>query len=226
MNCFSSVNKFKLSKLIKQKILPKLRNFILFKLGILPGIRKNRPQPLNPDGKVLVHFGCGIFNDSRYINVDARPGWHIHYVDTIENCNQLFPPGSADLIYCCHTIEHVSHQKISDVVKGVYVTLKRGGVFRISVPDFDMIVKMYQEKGRIEDIMEPLMGGQGYPENFHSSVFSETYLKKLLMESGFREVRKWDPLKASYHTFDDWAGRTFPLYGKDWQISLNLEAVK
>lgn len=215
-----------LNGLIRNRLCPKVKNILLFKIGALPGIRPDRPLPIHSDGRVLVHFGCGIYNDPRYINVDARPGWHIHYVDTIENCSRLFPADSVDLVYGCHILEHVSHQKLPAVLRGVQVSLKPGGVFRISVPNFETIASMYREKGRIEDIMEPLMGGQGYPENFHASLFDERFLTKLLLESGFCQVRRWDPRTAPDHAFDDWSGRPFPLYGKNWPISLNLEGVK
>lgn len=85
---------------------------------------------------------------------------------------------------------------------------------------------MYQERNSIADIIAPLMGGQGYPGNFHCSVFNEDYLKNLLLRGGFKEVRKWNPESVSYHNFNDWSRRKFPLYGKEWSISLNLEAIK
>lgn len=211
---------------IKRKSIEIPRNIFLFKIGPVIRYFKKRPLPQNPDGAILIHIGCGEFNDKRYINVDARQGWHIHYAGSVEDCERLFPADFADLIYCCHILEHVSHQKISGTLKGLYKKLKRGGTLRISVPDFNTIVKMYKERNSIEDIIAPLMGGQGYPENFHYNVFDESYLKELLLESGFKEVKKWNPENASYHNFNDWSKRKFSLYEKEWSISLNLEAIK
>ena len=211
---------------IKRKTIEIPRNFFLFRFGAFLRLFKKRPFPQNSEGKILIHIGCGEFNDSRYINVDTRPGWHIHFVDSIENFEKLFPSNYADLIYACHIIEHVSHLKLAETLKKLFNCLKKDSILRLSVPNFDVIVKMYQERNSIDDILAPLMGGQGYPGNFHYSVFNEDYLKNLLLKSGFKEVRKWDPENASYHNFNDWSKRKINLYRKDWPISLNLEAIK
>ena len=213
-------------KKIKRKIIDITRNFFLFKIGAVARNFKKRPFGKNFHGKILIHIGCGEFNDKRYINIDTRLGWHIDKVSSIENCYKLFPLNYADLIYACHVLEHVSHLKLSKTIQGLFVCLKKGGILRISVPNFDTIIKMYQEKKIIEDIVSPLMGGQGYQDNFHYSVFDENYLKKILTTAGFKEIRKWDPNNASYHNFNDWSGRKINLYGKEWSISLNLEAIK
>ncbi len=211
---------------IKRKSIEIPRNIFLFKIGpILRRFRK-RPLPQNPDGKVLIHVGCGDFDDKRYINVDTRPGWHIHCVESIENLEKLFPENYADLIYACMVLEHVSHLKLLPTLKGIRKCLKGGGIFRVCVPDFDAILEMYKDSKAIEAITPPLMGGQGYEGNFHHSIFNEDYLRQLLLKSGFREVRKWNPENASYHNFNDWSKREFPLNGKDRPISLNLEAIK
>lgn len=196
--------------------------------GVGKYIRKLRPPipPKNSDGKILIHVGCGQFDDKRYLNMDTRPGKHIHVVDTIENIAGVFPADYADLIYACHILEHIPYAKVPGVLAGVKTVLKKGGVFRISVPNFAVIVRMYQQKHKLEDVLAPLMGGQGYSDNFHYTAFDKASLTKLLLAAGFSHVRLWDPKTAEFYSFDDWAGRTFPLYGKSWPISLNIEAVK
>jgi hypothetical protein len=211
---------------IKRKSVEIPRNFFLFKIGPYVRFFRKRPLPKNSDGKILIHIGCGDLDDSKYINVDTRPGWHIHYVDSIENIEKIFPENYADLIYACMILEHVSYLKLSKVVKNLYKLLKIGGILRVSVPNFDVILEMYKETKSIEGITPPLMGGQGYVGNFHYSVFNEKFLIELLTKSGFKEVRGWIPGKAQHHHFNDWSGRKFPLGGKEWEISLNLEAVK
>jgi predicted SAM-dependent methyltransferase len=130
-------------KKIKRKLIEMPRNFFLFKIGAAIRYFKKRPLPKNPEKPVLIHIGCGEFNDKRYINVDTRPGWHIHYVDSIENCEKLFPANYADLIYTCQVLEHVSHLKLLKTIRGLFRCLKGGGILRLSVPDFDTIIKMY-----------------------------------------------------------------------------------
>jgi predicted SAM-dependent methyltransferase len=211
---------------IKDKLVSFIRNICYFRCGAWWRAIKKRPLPQNKDKRVLIHFGCGEFNNTKYINIDSRPAWHIHYVDNIENCRQIFPAGYADLIYACHVLEHVSHLKLKRTLHGLYSVLKTGGVLRLAVPNFNTIQDMYSEKRKIEDIVAPLMGGQGYPGNFHFAVFNHAYLTDLLRQCGFNKIMPWTPGKVSDHDFDDWSGRTIALYGKEWPISLNLEAMK
>jgi len=184
-------------KRMGQKIFQKLhsfaQNFLLFSIGKYVRLIKKPKLPQNQDGKVLIHIGCGEYNDPRYINVDTRPGFHIHYADSIENVDHLFSREYADLIYACHVLEHVPYAKTSAILRKLHWTLKEGGVLRFSVPNFEVLVKMYEQEKKLEDILPPLMGGQGYAENFHYTAFDEAYLRKLLLEAGFREVRLWDP---------------------------------
>ena len=188
---------------------------------------KSRPLPVNPDGKILFHIGCGELDDKRYINIDTRPAWHIHHVSSIENIGTLFPTGYADLIYCCHVLEHISHRTVPDTLKMLFDCLKPGGILRLAVPDFHIMTKLYMEQQDIRDIIKPLLGGQGYPDNYHYGAFDEKYLTLLLLESGFESIEKWDPYTALYHTFDDQSRHLLvKKYEKEWQISLNIEAVK
>ena len=57
---------FVLRRRMKQKWFAAKRLFIKPKL------------PVNSDGKVLVHLGCGDVNSPEFINVDARPAPHVH----------------------------------------------------------------------------------------------------------------------------------------------------
>ncbi len=216
------MTKFSIKNKIKRAVIDIPRSFFLFGFG--PFFRKFKKKPLPQKDKILIHIGCGDLNDKRYINVDSRPGWHIDYVDAIENINKRFPENHADLIYACHVLEHVSHLKLVETLKRLRMCLKPGGVLRLSVPNFETIISMYNEQKNINDIVAPLMGGQGYVGNYHASTFDSEHLKKLLLKSGFKEVRKWEP--NNVHSFDDWSRRTINLYGREWVISLNLEAIK
>lgn len=182
--------------------------------------------PKNEDGKVLIHLGCGPISDPRWINVDLLYLPHIHHIQDITKLGN-FPDDTADLIYACHVFEHVSHRSLQDVLAEWRRVLKPGGVLRLSVPDFDDMLKIYNsEGGSIKSVVKPLMGGQDYAYNFHYSIFNEAYLSDLLKNAGFKEVRGWNPETAPYHNFKDWSSRLYPINGHEYHISLNLEAVK
>lgn len=208
------------------KILNKFKHIFIVKLGPLVKAIKSPSFPKNSDGKVLVHIGCGELNDPRYINIDARSMPHVHYVSQSLKLDQ-FSHGSVDLIYACHVLEHVSHRNIILTISNWRNCLKKDGILRLSVPDFDAIVKIYRdEKENIDAIKLPLMGGQEYAFNFHFAIFNQAYLNQLLKCCGFSIIRTWDPKTALYYNFDDWANRPFVVGNKEYKISLNLEAVK
>lgn len=182
--------------------------------------------PKNPNGKVYIHLGCGPINAQGFINIDLKPYSHIHYIQDVETLS-MFPDESADLIYASHVLEHISHSKLSEVLKEWHRVLKRGGILRLSVPDFEKIINIYlSEEKDIKSIIGPLMGGQDNAYNFHKSVFNENYLRELLLLSGFKEVRHWKPENVKLHSFEDWASRPIKVKTREYLISLNIEALK
>ena len=98
---------------------------------------------------------------------------------------------------------------------------------RVSVPDFDHILTLYQATDHdIRAIEQPLMGAQDYAFNYHYMVFNDAHLRKLMLDSGFREARVWNPLDCDHHDFEDWASKKISWKGREYEISLNMEAVK
>ena len=203
-------------------ILHKFRKqiFMLKRLLVKPKL------PANRDGEILIHLGCGDINSPEFINVDTHSAPHIHYLCDVTKLQSVFPDNYADLIYSCHVLEHIP---VSEVKKTLYEwkgILKPHGILRLSVPDFDKLILVYNFSNKeIESINGPLMGYDvGYGN--HRGVFNRKYLTKLLIEVGFGEVVEWEPNGVAYHNFDDWASMPIDRYGKQFNISLNLEAKK
>lgn len=186
-----------------------------------------RPKlPQNKDGKILIHLGCGDVNSSEFINVDTRPAPHIHYICDVTNLS-IFQSDYADLIYACHVLEHVPHNSLKKTLWEWRRVLKSGGILRLSVPDFDKIIHIYRScNNDINSMLAPLIGGQNYKYNFHCAVFNLKYLSDKLKEVGFSDIRLWNPDFVSNHNFIDWASMPYKIDGKEFPISLNLEATK
>jgi predicted SAM-dependent methyltransferase len=109
--------------------------------------------------------------------------------------------------------------------------LKRDGVLRLSVPDFDLLLEMYartgKEVGKNMEVMNmALMGGQDSPLNFHRSVFNMESLARLLTQVGFRVTRRWTPEALGSDSFDDWSQKALSVEGMKYPFSLNVEAIK
>jgi len=184
------------------------------------------PRAAKQPERVLLHVGCGQVNDADFINIDAYPHTHVHFVRDIRS-PRMWKDSDADLIYACHVFEHVERQEAPNVLRNWHRFLKPGGVLRLSVPDFDAVLRVYELSGRdIAEIAPPLMGGQLNALDFHYSLFNRMYLQKLLIDAGFHQVREWDPLNCAHHNFRDWADFRWSIVGEKIPISLNLEGVK
>jgi len=187
---------------------------------------KDKLDSTLPDGKMKVHLGCGDVNISGFINVDARDMKHIHIVKDDLYLNE-FTNNTIEMIYMCHVLEHVSHKKVKMYLEHYYSKLKVKGVLRLSVPDFDKIIHIYNASGEdCDSIKSPLMGGQGYSYNYHYNVFNKKSLISLLQQSGFEIVRVWEPTDEDEFNGIDWSSKKIPYDFGEFEISLNIEAIK
>lgn len=183
-----------------------------------------RPQfPKTPEGEVNLHLGCGSIQHPKFINIDARPAPHIHYIRAIDDLSP-FKSNSVNLIYASHCLEHFPHAETRRVLAEWHRVLKSGGILRLSVPDFDLLLEIYHDlQHDLEPIMGLMLGGQDYAFNFHKTAFNKASLTKALLNVGFKDVKEWHPGSCEMTTFDDWSGH---LLGAKYPVSLNLEAVK
>ena len=205
----------------------RLRREIKLQLSFAKRRLRKPPLPRNRDGKVLIHIGCGTTNSPEFINIDARPLAHVHIATSEITSLADFRNRTVDLVYMCHVLEHIKKGDLTKVLLEMKRVLKDGGVLRISVPDFDKLIELYNASARdINAISNQLMGGQDHEYNIHYSVFNHRRLSELLREIGFRKVVSWDPDNCRYHDFKDRASRKKRVNGKEIMISLNLEAIK
>ena len=196
-------------------------------LGFVRRKLVNPPLPERGNGPLLVHIGCGSISSPEFVNVDAQPYPHVHYVRNDITDLSMFADGSVDLVYMCHVLEHVHRKEMFDVLAEFRRVLKPGGVLRISVPDFDLLVEMYDSTGCDPDgIMAPLLGSHANEYDIHYWIFTERSLTAILLKAGFSSVRQWDPHRCDHHAFEDWASRSVERDGRQFPVSLNLEAVR
>jgi len=181
---------------------------------------KRPPWPRNADGKIYLHIGSGPLNDERFINLDVQPYRSVHYLCDGKQLGMM-SSSSVDLIYASHVLEHFSHRETGSVLSDWHRILKTGGKLLISVPDFSMLLRMYEENGDIGSIKSFLMGSQSNSFDFHRNIFDGPSLRTLLEQLGFSEIELWDEKDYSEYPFEDYAH-----YGPTRAFSLNVKAHK
>jgi SAM-dependent methyltransferase len=115
--------------------------------------------------KKCVQYGCGFKAPVEWTNYDVSPTLRFEKLPLIGRLytrnKQRFPgnvkygdivkglpekPGSVDVVYCCHVLEHLAYNDFLCALKNTYNILKPGGVFRAVLPDLRCAVLNYIEK--------------------------------------------------------------------------------
>jgi predicted SAM-dependent methyltransferase len=97
---------------------------------------------------------------------------------------------STDIIYCSHFLEHLDKKDGQKFLEECFRSLKSGGLMRISIPDLDYAMQMYQRNE-----IESMMGLFFYTSNdwdfaAHKYGYNYTHLKEILEKIGFVKINK------------------------------------
>ncbi len=163
--------------------------------------------------------------------MEPHPGWKIlnvqpgPHVDFVGNCTDLeqFPNNSVSEIYASHVLEHLSYKgELKKTILEAHRILAPNGVFKISVPDFEVLCQMFLQPGLdIEQrfhIMRMIFGGQEDAFDFHRVGLTWDFLCHFLQQSGFTRIQKIE----EFGLFNDCSSIRF--FGT--LVSLNVEATK
>jgi len=158
--------------------------------------------------------------DWKILNIDPGP-----HVDFVGDCTDLsrFADASVAAIYASHTFEHLGHRtELPHVLAECRRILVDGGELMISVPDFEVLARIFLEEGQSlaerVGIMRLIFGGQKDAHDFHKVGLTHTFLIAYLNDAGFHRHRRVE----TFELFDD-ASR---LRHKGRLISLNMIATK
>jgi predicted SAM-dependent methyltransferase len=173
-----------------------------------------------------LHIGAGRVHLPGFINIDL---FDTHHQDLYCDLTRLpWDPGSFDLIYASHVLEHVHRRMVTATIHHWADMLKPGGVLRLAVPSFDAICARYAETGELKELLGLLYGGQNHPKNNHFVVFNWPTLKEHMELAGLKDVRLWDWKVSEHKEFDDYSQAFLPHLDKThgMLMSLNVEGVK
>ena len=76
----------------------------------------------------------------KILNIQKKDG--VDFVGDLTDLSQ-FSDNSVEEVYASHVLEHVGQKKVLDTLKGVNRILNKDGKFYISVPDMDVLCKIF-----------------------------------------------------------------------------------
>lgn len=176
------------------------------------------PPHLGSAGALRLNLGGRETSIPGFKNVDLQD---LPSVDIKADIRKLpFDDGSVDEIYASHLLEHFSWYETDAILLEWRRVLRKGGAAYISVPDFDVVDKIYHTNGLCQYVVELLMGDHQTPFGGHMTLFNYPRLASLLVKAGFSDVRrmKWLP-----HGIDDCSRMINNINGEP--ISVNVKAV-
>ena len=163
--------------------------------------------------------------------LEARHGWKILNVqpgpgvDYVGDCTDLsqFADASVDEIYASHVLEHLGFTgDLPRALSEFNRVLKQGGAARISVPDFEILCRMFLDPAHSMEqrlyIMAMTFGGQTDPHDFHYVGLTFEFLHDFLLKAGFSRIER----VKEFGLFHD----TSVFKYADTPISLNVIAYK
>ena len=173
-----------------------------------------KPRRLHIGGKVKVS-GWEVLN--------AVPA---PYVDHIGNANDLsrFADNTFTDIYASHLVEHLDYKnELVATLKEWYRVLVPGGKVYISVPDLDVLAKLFleKEKNTLSErflLMRMMFGGHVDQYDYHLVGLNQEFLTMYLEQAGYHKIRKAE----KFGFFKDTSNLLF----KNVPISINLIAEK
>lgn len=182
-----------------------------------------------------LHLGCGHKKIHGFVNIDIDASARPDIVDDITTLSD-FRPESIDLIYCCHTLEHLTKENAWIALVRWFELIKPLGLLRLSVPNLSAIFEYYICHKDLKAIHGLLYGGQKNIHDIHYTGWDLETLSKELIKVGFRGVYKYDWRDTEHAHIDDYSQAYLPhisyqtrhpagdIQGK--LVSLNVEAVK
>jgi predicted SAM-dependent methyltransferase len=117
-------------------------------------------------------------------------------VDFIGNITDLsqFEDSSIEEIYASHVFEHVLQSEVNKTLKGIHRVLVDGGKFYVSVPDMDILCRMFIDPKaplRVKfHAMRMMFGGQIDKFDIHYFGWNHQFMIDFLSQAGFKKLER------------------------------------
>jgi SAM-dependent methyltransferase len=175
---------------------------------------------------IRVQYGCGLSAPDGWLNYDCSPTLRLQRLPLIGGCMSIcvkpvfpkavrygdivkglpLPPGSADLVYCSHVLEHLPVHDLRQALLNTRSCMRAGGIFRLVLPDLRALAEAYVSdpspdsaprfmrdtylghNTRHRGLMGLLRAGFGNSQHLWMWDFSS--LSAELAAAGFKDVRR------------------------------------
>ena len=155
----------------------------------------------------------------KILNIQQKPD--VDFIGDITDLGQ-FEDNSIEEIYASHVVEHVAQKDVEKMFKGIHRVLKDNGKFYVSVPDMDLLCKIFIDPKAPYNVkfyvMRVMFGGQIDEYDFHYFGWNIEFMKNFLTKAGFKKIER----VKSFSLFKD----TSDLAPFGPPISLNIIAYK
>ena len=158
----------------------------------------------------------------KILNIQKKPG--VDFIGDITDLSQ-FDDESVEEIYASHVLEHVGLAKIAATFNGLLRILKKEGKLYISVPNLDIIAKIFVLLPEGQDkynVMAMIYGGQTDSHDFHYIGYWPNLLFSILTNAKFKRYEKVE----FFNIFKDTSNMTVKILNGLIPISLNVIAYK
>jgi SAM-dependent methyltransferase len=136
--------------------------WVLHKVGKIPAARYQ-------------DYERGAFRKLTYMNVSKR--WP-------------FADESAEAIFSSHVMEHLPLQSARTCMRNAYRVLKKGGVFRVAVPDLDKQIADFKSEAAYEWACSFFQADQTREKNMHHFMYNHESMARLMREAGFSDITR------------------------------------
>lgn len=180
----------------------------------------------NPSGHLYVQFGCGLCAPESWLNFDASPTLWLQKLPLVGNLVPAGPfgrfplnvlygdivnglpiaPDSVALLYCSHVLEHLTLEELRLGLTNCYRYLQPGGIFRMVLPDLEVLISQYLQSDLPEAAHEFMqisyLGKETRQRNLisfikewlsgsaHLWMYDYQSLSLELEKAGFRNIRR------------------------------------
>ena len=91
-----------------------------------------------------LNLGCWHRHIPGWVHIDLCDMPHIDYKSSIDDLS-MFGNETVDLIYSSHSLEYFDREQVGNVLREWARVLKKGGILRVAVPDFDALLSVYKK---------------------------------------------------------------------------------